>query len=159
MTTSTTNHQESMIRLHMLAAIWGTCYPEDREFVTIWKPAESGQLDLDDAADHGAYSFQVEGLIVRYAMGTYKSVDPALCPNVNIDQAYTWSILRTDWKPEMATPELWEQLRSDLYKAFYQDGSGFFAHDLKFADLAIDWLKTGVMVEAGRCSRLPDETE
>ena len=154
MTDTTSNHKESLLCLHMLAAIWGCCCPEAREFVTVWEPTETNQLRLADAADHGAYSFQVEGLLVRYAMHTYQAVDPALLPQVQEADAYTWSILRSDWNPEMATQELWDQLRTDLYTAFCQDGQGFFAHDLKFADLAINWLKTGAMVEAGCCSSL-----
>lgn len=154
MTHTTSNHKESLLCLYMLAAIWGCCYPEEREFVTVWEPTETNYLKLADAADHGAYSFQVEGLLVRYAMHIYQTVDPVLLPQVQEADAYIWSILRADWKPEMATQELWEQFRSDLYAAFYQDGKGFFAHDLKFADLAINWLKSGSQVEAGCCSGL-----
>lgn len=155
MTDANLNHQESLLHLQMLAAIWGCCFPEDREFVTEWELTFSKRLKLADAADHGAYSFQVEGLLVRHAMGTYRSVDPALCVDVTSGQGFTWTILRSDWKPEMATPERWEQLRGELYAAYYEDGKGFFAHDLRFADLAIDRLKTGALVEAGSCSRLP----
>jgi hypothetical protein len=73
---------------------------------------------------------------------------------VKAEGAYTWTILRSDWRPEMATPELWEQLRSDLYAEYHQEGRGSFAYDLKFVDLAIGWLKTGAPVEAGCCGGL-----
>lgn len=156
MTDTTSNQHESLLRLHMLAAIWGSCYPEEREFVTVWAPTDTGQLKLADAADSGSYSLQVEGALVRYAMNTCKAIDPEQLPQVQESTEYTWSILRSDWKPEMATPELWEQLRKDLYAAFYKDGQGFFANDLKFADLAIDKLKPGGLVVASSCSRLPE---
>jgi hypothetical protein len=159
MTDAIMNHQQSLLRLHMLAAIWGCCYPslhepEERDFVTIWKPTDGAQLQLSDAAENGAYSLFVEGLIVSHALATYRSVDPSLLHHVKEEDTYTWTILRSDWKPEMATPELWEQLRSDLYAEYYQEGRGSFAYDLKFADLAINWLKTGAQVEAGCCSGL-----
>jgi len=138
-------------KLRMLAAIWGCCYPQEREFGTVWR-SEGACLVLDDAADSGAYSFQVEGLLVRFAINLCSAVPAAELPEV---RECKWQISRGDWAPNFASEDDWEKLRKELYAAFYQDGAGFYAHDLKFADLAIDHMKAHNSVVAGSCSRLP----
>ncbi|WP_455233189.1 hypothetical protein [Geopseudomonas aromaticivorans] len=143
-------------RLRMLAAIWGCCYPKDREFVTVWRSTDDSCLELSDAADRGAYSFQVEGLLVRYALHICNAIPISDLPDV---RDLKWLIARSDWSPSYASEEDWNQLRNDLYAAFYSDGAGFFAHDLKFADMAINHMKAHSTVVAGSCSRLPDDID
>jgi len=143
--------QTNPLLLQMLAAIWGCCYEAGREFDTQWELNEAGNLRLDDAADKGLYSFQVEGLLVRFAVVAYNDVPLAALPLVSADSGFAWSIKRADWNPEMASPEVWEQLRSDLHAHF---GGGFFSHDLQYSDLAINRLKSGAEVVASSCSSL-----
>ena len=143
--------QTNPLLLQMLAAIWGCCYGAEREFDTLWERNEAGNLSLDDAADKGFYSFQVEGLLVKFAVAAYNNIPQEALPMVSEDSGLSWIIRRADWSPEMASPEIWEQLRSDLHAHF---GGGFFSHDLQYSDLAINRLKGGADVAASSCSSL-----
>ena len=142
------------IRVRMCAAMWGVCYSNDREFDTDWKSVENGLLVLADAAENGLYSWQVEGVLVRHLVSR-----PPMINYFNLsageDGHAQHMIKRSDWTSDLANEAQWEVLRADLYGQFYDGGSGFLAHDLKFADLAIDWLKAGRPCEASTCSKLP----
>lgn len=143
--------QTSPLLLQMLAAIWGCCYEADREFDTLWELNDAGNMSLNDAANNGFYSFQVEGLLVKFAVAAYNDIPQEALPLVSANSALSWSIKREDWCPEMASPEIWEQLRSDLHAHFE---GGFFSHDLQYSDLAINRLKSGAHVVANSCSSL-----
>lgn len=158
--------------LRMTAAAWGTNYPADRtasgEFSMIWKRGGDGLLRLVDAADSGSGSLQVEGLYVRHLLYRNAGVSGADAGRPVTGEEFWFEkaerrlgknlvfslIRRSDWTPGEASPDEWERFRSDLYANFYEEGAGFFAHDLQFADLAIDWLKSGKAVTAGVCCKL-----
>lgn len=154
--------------LKMCAAIWGVCYPADREFDMTWKQAEdSDNFILADAADNGVYSFQVEGLLCKYVVNTCRGVPAAMLeqfPTIaEPGSTKTHLLPRSAWKPEIASDEDWEALRKLFYWAFFDHGKhkggGFHAHDLLFADQAIDWLKSGKVCEAAVCSKLPENVK
>lgn len=150
---------ENIKTLRMLAAIWGCCYYEDREFETIWQESiyDSSHFSLVNVADNGAYSTQVEGLISRYAMHICKSIPANDLPVTKEVQDFKWKIKRSDWSSSQVSENDWEMLRIGLYEAFYNEGRGFFAYDLKFADLAINYMKEHDVVVASSCNKLPEE--
>lgn len=153
--------QEFLRLLKMCAAIWGVIYPIDRtdsgEFRIQWQSPEGGMVKMEDAADCGAYSFQVEGLLVKYLLAKCPPMPTELLGELRIDgEARFTEIKRSEWSLNVCSQGELDDLRQELYAVFHQDGRGFYAHDLKFADHAIDWLKEGKPCLAGACNKLPD---
>ncbi|MHD0644971.1 hypothetical protein ACYPKM_05050 [Pseudomonas aeruginosa] len=143
------NHKVKKLR--MLAALWGCGYPADREFDTTWEMDSPDSLRLVNAADDGILSFYLEGLLVHYAIMVCQEIPVADLPMV---QDLSWEIRRADWSRSTTTSDDWDRLREELYAAFYGNGRGFYASDLKFVDEAIAHMKEHNKVVACSCDRL-----
>ena len=146
---------ESFIeQLKICSALWGSCYPEDREYETIWE-VEGGIYTLIDVCDGGSVSFQVEGLLSRYALSIKVDVTIDMLPEGELrDDKYYCYFKRDMWVGDLRSKL--EEFKVLMYEIFYQDGEGFFAHDLKFIDLSVKYLQEGNNCTAGACSSLPD---
>lgn len=141
-------------RLVMISAMWGCCYPSDREFDTIWRLTEEGHLHLIDAASNASVSIHVEGLLVRHLL-THNPYPNELAIDFK-DGIGRLTLKRSLWHISRATDEDWEHLRKTFYNEYAGNENSIFLNDLKFIDLAIDWLQSGNPCMADSCSKLPE---
>lgn len=132
--------QNKLKTLRMLVGIWGAWYPPDQEFAAVWH-VDGGNADFKDEKECGRYSVQLQGLLIKVAIGVCTGVPSS---ELGIGQPangeHVCDIGRQAWKEDSCSPDDWQTLRDLLY---YGANSGIHGSDLRFVDKAIDLLVSG----------------